>query len=332
MPITDLVLWTERPLLDAKSPIPAIACRLLKARLKKLMENRGRGIYAEFEQLRELQNFASCDEALTQKAQIKNRYSNIIPFDYNRVRLGANGNGPYINASFVESSKGEDPMWSFIATQGPTRHTIDDFWRMVFEQRCQAIVMLTQFTEKYTEKCAQYYPLDEGEEMRTTNFKIRVQEEQDISRDITVRTLEIIQISTAEAINVYHYYYHEWPDHGIPQFTRPTRDLINILEKSEAMKSRIVVHCSAGVGRTGVFCAISVVLHRLKALQDDFSHIAEDAQNNSILEEKIESAMNFPQLITSFRYQRDGMVQTIDQYYFCYQTVIQELDSVLSRK
>eukprot|EP00210_Caulerpa_lentillifera_P007701 g7352.t1 len=332
MPVTNSVLWTESSLLDAASPIPVVACRVLKSKLKKLMENRGRGIYSEFEQLRQSRNHASCDEACTQKAQIKNRYTNIIPYDYNRVRLGDNGNGSYINASFVESSNDECPSWSFIATQGPTRHTIDDFWRMVFEQKCEAIVMLTQFTERQTEKCARYFPLDIGNEMQTANFKITVQEEQDVSRDITVRKFELCQISTSETMNVCHYYYHEWPDHGVPQFTRPTRDLVNMLEKSEAKNSRVVVHCSAGVGRTGAFCAIDVLIRRLKALQDDIGLTTEDCQNNSVLEDKVESALNLPKLITSFRSQRDGMVQTIDQYYFCYQTVIQELDAVLSRK
>lgn len=227
---------------------------------------------------------------------------------------------------------GEYPTWSFIATQGPTRHTIDDFWRMVFEQKCKAIVMLTQFAERQTEKCAQYFPQDIGDEITTANFKISVQEEEDVSRDITVRTLELIRISTSEVWNVAHYYYHEWPDHGVPQFTRPVRDLVNMLEKSVAKSSRIIVHCSAGVGRTGAFCAISVLLRRLTSLQDDFSHNPELFQNNSILEEKIKSALNLPQLISSFRAQRDGMVQTIDQYYFCYQTIIQELDAVLSGK
>jgi len=226
----------------------------------------------------------------------------------------------------------ECPSWYFIATQGPTRQTIDDFWRMVFEQKCGAIVMLTQFTERQTEKCAKYFPLDNGEEMKTANFRIRVQEEQEISRDITVRTFELCQTSTSDTMSVCHYYYHEWPDHGVPQFTRPTRDLVNMLEKSEANKSRVVVHCSAGVGRTGAFCAINVLIRRLRALQEGITHNTEDSQNNSILEEKVESAMNLPQLITCFRSQRNGMVQTIDQYYFCYQTVIQELDAVLSRK
>lgn len=74
MSLTNSVLWTESSLLDAASPVPAIACRLLKAKLSQLMENRGRGIYAEFEQLKQTRNFASCDDAFTQKAQIKNRY------------------------------------------------------------------------------------------------------------------------------------------------------------------------------------------------------------------------------------------------------------------
>lgn len=129
-----------------------------------------------------------------------------------------------------------------------------------------------------------------------------------------------------------HYHYHEWPDHGIPQFTRPTRDLINMLEKSEPKKSPIVVHCSAGVGRTGAFCAIHVILRRLKALQDDLKMSPEMCQKNAIIKEKVECAIDIPRLIAAFRTQRAGMVQTIDQYYFCYQAIIQELDAVLSRK
>ena len=74
-------------------------------------------------------------------------------------------------------------------------------------------------------------------------------------------------------MQVSHYHYHEWPDHGVPQFTRPTRDLVNMLEKTEARRSRVVVHCSAGVGRTGAFCTIHVILRRLKALQVGWSSL-----------------------------------------------------------
>jgi len=309
-----------------------IANRRLKGILSGLMEQKGRGIYAEFDQLKAAPINASTKEATSHRAQSRNRYTNIVPFDYNRVKLGANGSGPYVNASLVESASGEYPDWAFIATQGPMRETVDDFWQMVYEYNCHAIVMLTRFVERNTEKCAVYFPRHVGQVLNTNQFQISLLECKDVSMDITVRRIELQHRTSHEVMQVSHYHYHEWPDHGVPQFTRPTRDLINMLEKSEAKKSRVIVHCSAGVGRTGAFCTIHIILRRLKALQDDLALTPDICQRSAVINDKVDCAINIPRLITALRAQRGGMVQNIDQYYFCYQAIIQELDAVLSRK
>ena len=167
------------------------------------------------------------------------------------------------------------------------KDTVDDFWQMVYEYQCRAIVMLTRFIEGNSEKCAVYFPRHVGHVIRTRHLQVKLMERENVTMDITVRRFrlehdtsrEVIEvrvrlscrdrecIHVCLSVQVSHYHYHEWPDHGVPQFTRPTRDLVNMLEKSAARRSRIIVHCSAGVGRTGAFCTIHVILRRLKALQ-----------------------------------------------------------------
>ncbi|GMH35552.1 hypothetical protein BSKO_03420 [Bryopsis sp. KO-2023] len=317
----DFIPWSETSALDPKSPVLATALRILKERLTRLMEHGGVGITGEYDRVREVGNPSSdshcCSEASSRRNSNKNRYINIVPYDSNRVRLGdVRG---YINASTVESAPGEIPFWSFISTQGPLRSTIEDFWQMAFEQKCTAIVMLTRVVEKHHEKCAQYFPLNKKDSCTHGDFKVSVEDAQDNSMDITVRNLRLTQLSTGMSTSLTHYHYHEWPDHRVPEYTRPIRDLINMLERTGQSSGKVIVHCSAGVGRTGTFCAVHVVLKRLRHLQ----------AMHEVAPEKIEHAVNVMQLVGSLRNQRMGMVQTLDQYYFCYQTIIQELDSVL---
>lgn len=322
MPSSSVVHLNEQSVLDATSPVLAAAARLLKERLGKLLENDGRGMSNEYEKLRMTGGSSlglSSQEACSMRNSHKNRYLNIVPYDFNRVRLA--GRVDYVNASLVRSAHSEVPGWSFIAAQGALRSTVEDFWVMVFQQKCAAIVMLTQVFEKHQEKCAPYFPESQGESCTYGDYEVMAEVVRDISMDITVRNLRLTEISTGISTFVRHYHYHEWPDHGVPEYTRPIRDLINILEKSSAGEHKVLVHCSAGVGRTGTFCAVHIVLNRLRHIQ----HKAD------VTPEKLEWAVNLLGLVGNLRSQRMGMVQTIDQYYFCYQAVIQELDSVIKR-
>lgn len=328
MPSSSALQWNEQQsVLEARSPVLLAASRLLKERLGRLLENGGRGMSSEYDRLRASGGGGSGGmmpqsslEACSRNNSCKNRYLNIVPYDFNRVRLQGGGSD-YVNASIVDSSQSELPCWSFIAAQGPLRSTLEDFWKMVFQQKCTAVVMLTRVLEKMHEKCAAYYPEGQGESCAFGDFEVTVEMVQDISLDITVRYLRITQLSTGAVTNLSHYHYHEWPDHGVPEYTRPIRDLINMLEKSGASQGKILVHCSAGVGRTGTFCAVHIVLNRLRYLQN----------MKDVTQEKLEWAINLVALVGMLRSQRMGMVQTIDQYYFCYQAVIQELDSVVKR-
>lgn len=324
MPSSSAAQFCEHSVLDPRSGLLMAASRLLKERLGRLLENGGRGMSSEYDRLR----VSGCSshiaqgslEACSRDNSNKNRYLNIVPYDFNRVRL-AGGHGDYVNASLVESPKSELPGWSFIAAQGPLRSTLEDFWKMVFQQQCPAIVMLTRVMEKQQEKCAPYYPEGLGESCMFGDYEVVVENVRDISLDITVRGLRVMQVSTQSSIFLNHYHYHEWPDHGVPEYTRPIRDLINMLASSGAGQDKILVHCSAGVGRTGTFCAVHIVLNRLRYLQS----------LKDVTQEKLEWAVNLVAIVGALRNQRMGMVQTIDQYYFCYQAVLQELDSVLKR-
>ncbi len=139
------------------------------------------------------------------------------------MKLGANGSGPYINASFVESASGETggaptmhcavvelflawtgefPDWSFIAAQGPMKDTVDDFWQMVYEYQCRAIVMLTRFIEGNSEKCAVYFPRHVGHVIRTRHLQVKLMEREDVTMDITVRRFRLEHETSREVIEV----------------------------------------------------------------------------------------------------------------------------------
>ncbi|MBA0587769.1 hypothetical protein Gorai_000890 [Gossypium raimondii] len=181
----------------------------------------------------------------------KNRYSDVIPFDTNRVvlysckdyRPAAKG---YINASFVTTSSSEN-ISKFIATQGPLPHTYEDFWEMVIQCHCPVIVMLTRLVDNYK--------------------------------------------SEDPPLSVLHIQYPEWPDHGVPTDTLAVREILKRVLQVPVNIGPILVHCSAGIGRTGTYCAIHNTVQRI--LIGDMS------------------ALDLANTISMFRSQRIGMVQTM---------------------
>ncbi|XP_040956606.1 protein-tyrosine-phosphatase PTP1 isoform X4 [Gossypium hirsutum] len=200
----------------------------------------------------------------------KNRYSDVIPFDTNRVvlnsckdyRPAAKG---YINASFVTTSSSEN-ISKFIATQGPLPHTYEDFWEMVIQCHCPVIVMLTRLVDNYK--------------------------------------------SEDPPLSVLHIQYPEWPDHGVPTDTLAVREILKRVLQVPVNIGPILVHCSAGIGRTGTYCAIHNTVQRI--LIGDMS------------------ALDLANTISMFRSQRIGMVQTMDQYFFCYKAIVDELKELIS--
>ncbi|XP_034477352.1 phosphatidylinositol phosphatase PTPRQ isoform X2 [Drosophila innubila] len=218
----------------------------------------------------------------------KNRYADIYPYDKNRVILDIDSEGSdYINASFID---GHTRKKEYIATQGPKPESIMDFWRMILQHNVRVIVQVTQFREGNTIKCHEYYPYN----MRGLSVTIKSKE----SFEIYDRTeLCVVHEKYGLKEKVVHLFFKKWPDHGCPD---DPMHLITFVKKVKAERrpnySPIVVHCSAGVGRTGTFIGLDLIMQRLKS----------------------ESKINIFETVKKLRFQRMKMVQTQQQYTFLY--------------
>lgn len=245
----------------------------------------------------------------------KNRYSDVIPFDTNRVVLNSckdyrpTAKG-YINASFVTTSSSEN-ISKFIATQGPLPHTYEDFWEMVIQCHCPVIVMLTRLVDNYkTVKCGDYFQAENGPR-QFGNICIDTKWIQETETSLLIRNLEVNSKESEDPpLSVLHIQYPEWPDHGVPTDTLAVREILKRVLQVPVNIGPILVHCSAGIGRTGTYCAIHNTVQRI--LIGDMS------------------ALDLANTISMFRSQRIGMVQTMDQYFFCYKAIVDELKELIS--
>ncbi|XP_068659022.1 LOW QUALITY PROTEIN: protein-tyrosine-phosphatase PTP1 [Aristolochia californica] len=292
------------------------ALRLLKPKLTS-----PEAIYEEFDilqasRLKKNDMIRSCRVAVADVNRGKNRYTDVLPFDDTRVVLKSTedmsilGLG-YINASLIKTISGGN-VSQFIATQGPLPNTFEDFWEMIIQYHCPVIVMLTRLVDNYkVVKCDSYFPADEG---WREYGKIFVTNRHSIETDssLVLRSLEVnYQQSDDPPLCVIHIQYPEWPDHGVPENTLVVREILKRLYHIPPDLGPIVVHCSAGIGRTGTFCAIFNTIQRI--LVGDMS------------------AVNLVDTISHFRSQRIGMVQTADQFSFCYAAIIDELEDLISK-
>ncbi|XP_059280333.1 protein-tyrosine-phosphatase PTP1-like isoform X2 [Lycium ferocissimum] len=208
-------------------------------------------IASEFSTLQENRLKASemksrCLVAIDSTNISKNRYTDVIPFDNNRVvldpckdyRPSARG---YINASFISISEG---VSRFIATQGPLAHTSEDFWEMIIQHRCPVIVMLTRLVDNYkTVKCGDYFQAEDGP--RTFgNICIVTKYITSSDTSLVLRTLEVNYIESEEPpLRVLHIQYPEWPDHGVPRDTLAVREILKRTYSVPLSLGPIVVHC-----------------------------------------------------------------------------------------
>lgn len=189
--------------------------------LAEKLDDHAKIVGYEFERLRSTSDadWAALEQSAAVANPQLNRYVNVVPFDENRVRL-ARGKNDYINASLLSSKPGGQVSWSYIATQGPLRHTAAQFWQMVLEQRVVVIVMLTRVIEKQTEKCAQYFPVELNEEAAFTgpgqSIKVKVTAVQDLDADICMRHFSVTDNTGAAPLVVAHYYYHRCGAHVQP--------------------------------------------------------------------------------------------------------------------
>ncbi|XP_057613431.1 receptor-type tyrosine-protein phosphatase beta isoform X2 [Chionomys nivalis] len=219
----------------------------------------------EYEDLKDVGRNQSCDIALLPENRGKNRYNNILPYDTSRVKLSNVDDDPcsdYINASYIP---GNNFRREYIATQGPLPGTKDDFWKMAWEQNVHNIVMVTQCVEKGRVKCDHYWPADQ-DSLYYGDLILQMVSES-VLPEWTIREFKICSEEQLDAHRlIRHFHYTVWPDHGVPettqsliQFVRTVRDYIN----RSPGAGPTVVHCSAGVGRTGTFVALDRILQQL---------------------------------------------------------------------
>ncbi|XP_063271048.1 tyrosine-protein phosphatase non-receptor type 13 isoform X2 [Prinia subflava] len=254
----------------------------------------------EIENLQELKPLDQCLVGQAKENRRKNRYKNILPYDTTRVPLGAEGG--YINASFIRMPVGSEEF-VYIACQGPLPTTIADFWQMVWEQNCTVIAMMTQEVEGEKIKCQRYWP-DVLNKTTMINDRLRlalVRLQQ--LKGFIIRVLELQEIQTGEVRHISHLNFVAWPDHATP--ARPDELLAFLACLRRAHRAGpIVTHCSAGIGRSGTLICIDVLLALIsRDLDFDISDV-----------------------VRTMRLQRHGMVQTEDQYIFCYQVVLYVLN------
>ncbi|XP_017599673.1 PREDICTED: tyrosine-protein phosphatase non-receptor type 13 isoform X4 [Corvus brachyrhynchos] len=254
----------------------------------------------EIENLQELKPLDQCLVGQAKENRRKNRYKNILPYDTTRVPLGVEGG--YINASFIHMPVGNEEF-VYIACQGPLPTTVADFWQMVWEQNCTVIAMMTQEVEGEKIKCQRYWP-DVLNKTTMINDRLRlalVRLQQ--LKGFIIRVLELEEIQTGEVRHISHLNFIAWPDHDTP--SQPDDLLTFISYMRHVHKSGpIITHCSAGIGRSGTLICIDVVLGLISRDLD----------------------FDISDLVRTMRLQRHGMVQTEDQYIFCYQVVLYVLN------
>jgi len=264
------------------------------------------------------QYFGDYKSALTDYNKNKNRYSNVLPPEKTRVKLrivdGEEGSD-FINANYIEGLI-PNSQRAYVATQGPLQATFGDFWRMVWETESAVIIMLTNEVENRKLKCDRYWP-DVDCPLSCYPFKV-VLDSQNDTDELTTRKLTLHNLIDEETRDIHHFQYTAWPDHGLPVSTHAFLELAHVADTANETKGPIVVHCSAGIGRTGTFCTVHSTVEKLRL----------DLQQNP----EIEPEFNIIKTVLFMREQRPGMVQTKEQYMFCYLTLLEECERLFISK
>ncbi|XP_059391956.1 receptor-type tyrosine-protein phosphatase eta-like [Carassius carassius] len=253
------------------------------------------GFAEEYEELKTVGTAQSKNIALAVENKPKNRYSNVLPYDASRVKLSVCGSpfDDYINANYIP---GYNSRKEFIAAQGPLPITVNEFWRMVWEKNVFTIVMLTRCNEMGRVKCEKYWPSGTN---HYQNISVTTTSEIDLE-SWTIRDLRIKNLKTAETRYVRQFHFTAWPDHGVPQTTEVLIDFRHLVREHMDQYSRhspTVVHCSAGVGRTGTFIAIDHLIFQIER----------------------ESMVDIYGIVNDMRMHRPLMVQTEEQYVYLHQ-------------
>ncbi|KAK7073147.1 Tyrosine-protein phosphatase non-receptor type 2 [Halocaridina rubra] len=249
-----------------------------------------------------------CTAAKSSVNKNLNRYRDVLPYDHTRIVLsGTNTN--FINASLV---KVESVNRSYILTQGPLPQTSPHFWLMVWQQKVKGIIMLNKVIEKNQIKCHQYWPVgnsDGGDNtMAVSSVGLQVDlVSMDRHSHYNYSTLRLTENASGDSRTILHFHYTTWPDFGVPQSPEAFYKFLNVVRASGVLEPDVgpsVVHCSAGIGRSGTFCLVDTVLMMIsKGLCD--------SGPGKVIE-----------VLLDMRKQRMGLIQTPDQLRFSYQAIV----------
>ncbi|XP_075757469.1 receptor-type tyrosine-protein phosphatase T isoform X7 [Pelodiscus sinensis] len=276
---------------------PAIRVADLLQHITQMKRGQGYGFKEEYEALPEGQT-ASWDTAKEDENRNKNRYGNIISYDHSRVRLQLLDGDPhsdYINANYID---GYHRPRHYIATQGPMQETVKDFWRMIWQENSASVVMVTNLVEVGRVKCVRYWP-DDTEVYG--DIKVTLIETEPLA-EYVIRTFTVQKKGYHEIREIRQFHFTSWPDHGVPCYATGLLGFVRqvkFLNPPEA--GPIVVHCSAGAGRTGCFIAIDIML---------------DMAEN-------EGVVDIFNCVRELRSQRVNLVQTEEQYIFVHDAILE---------
>nr|XP_049702360.1 tyrosine-protein phosphatase non-receptor type 9-like isoform X2 [Helicoverpa armigera] len=276
-----------------------------------------RGLAAEYDELRSRPPQGTFHHAKLPSNLAKNRYTDVLCYDHSRVLLSQTDpddtTTDYINANYVDGYKQKN---AYICTQGPLPKTFGDFWRMVWEQGTLVVVMTTRAVERGRVKCGQYWPLSENQHAVYGDFAVTTQavEHED---DYTITHLLLSDLRREQSRRIWHGQYTRWPDYGVPGggSAQPVLRFLTLVRRAQHLALQdlgdawaghnrgppIVVHCSAGIGRTGTFLTLDICASRLAA----------------------EGALDVRGTVERIRAQRAHSIQMPDQYVFCHLALLE---------
>ncbi|XP_076073752.1 tyrosine-protein phosphatase non-receptor type 13-like isoform X3 [Mytilus galloprovincialis] len=282
------------PLMTLKNEMKSTA----EEEAKKFQQKVDQGDPAEeYKELRQVKMTDNCSIAKQPDNKLSNRFRNVLPYDFNRVCL--TGPHSYINASHITAPVGEEEC-HYIACQGPLPVTSEHFWQMVWEHDVSVVMMLTLDVEARKVKCHRYWPdcTETPLFVCDSQLKVSLAESQSLEH-FDIKEIEIEKVTSGELKRIYHLNYTTWPDHGVPSSPVP---ILQFLQLGHVYHTSgpLVVHCSAGIGRTGALITIDIALARLES----------------------EGKCDIFEIVKDLRRQRQGMIQTKDQYLLCYEACL----------